>query len=492
MIHLRETRVRLASAIAVTLLLTACGSDATDPPNAATGMRFSVQPASTTAGQPFSVSVELVDPRGNRLASASDSVTIAAEDQTPLTGTTVAVASGGVATFSNVVITRANPGVSLIAASRTLAAVSDIFGVGPALPSAQTSSLGPASTPLTIGVTRNVTLTFTDPFGNRISGQPISVTSNLTGVTLAPSSGTTTSAGAFSFAVKGTIEGSLVITASVAGVQIPFPPLVIQPPCTPFPLTLPGSASGELPTETCIVAGTSGFIYSFTMLEPGAAIFSLTSGFQSALQVTKDHATDDLVLRGGTSQSGEWLLPAGAFQVRVGTISGSGDFTLAASTGPGDQGQVIRNILVGGAYAQSLGTGDSRFPEIFGDESFWDIFRVESDAPCTISARGTGAPPLDLLLVIADSVGDPLVADDNSGGGNDPQVSLDSCQINGGPVRIMVNHYLDVPSGPYTLTVALDGAAATGAGRARTAVSWPEFLRRLPERKSRVPRGGSD
>jgi hypothetical protein len=227
-------------------------------------------------------------------------------------------------------------------------------------------------------------------------------------------------------------------------------------------LSIPGVVTGTLPSETCVVGGSTALGYRITTTTSGAVQFSLASAFQSTLDVTTEPPIEGVVMRGGTSQTAEWLLPAGVFQVRVGATSGSGEFTLTSAGGPGDQGQVIRNIVVGGEFTQSLNAGDFVFPQIFGDNSFWDVFRMQSSGSCTITARATGLNGLDLLLLAVDSLGAPLAADDNSAGGTDPRLTLTPCQFGGQPLKVLVNHYLETNGGSYTLTVSFTaGAPAT-------------------------------
>jgi hypothetical protein len=294
-------------------------------------MRFSVQPSPIAAGQTFAVAVELLDARNVRVTSP-DSVSIATEDGTPLTGTRIAVTTGGVATFSGLSITKAGASTRLIASVGSLAAISDVFAVAAGTPTLETSLIGPTTLPVAVGAQRNLTFTFSDAFGNPIASTPISVTPNLTGVTLTPAAGTTTAVGTFSTVLTATAPGSVVLTASVGGAQIAFAPLTVLPPCTPTPMMFPGAVTGTHPTDTCTLDGFPTLLYRFTTTAPGAARFSITSGFQSALSVTSDPPRDAVVVRGGTSQTGEWLLPSGTYQVRVGAASGGGDFNLASSS----------------------------------------------------------------------------------------------------------------------------------------------------------------
>jgi hypothetical protein len=453
-------------------------------------MRFSLQPSTVAAGDTFSVSVELLDPRNVRVPTP-DTVSIVAEDGTPLSGTTTVVTSGGVATFDDLAITAAGTGLQLKASTGTLAAVSNVFTVTAGRPTLQTSFVSPVSPPVAIDAPRTLTFTFLDAFGNRLRSQPVSVTSDLAGVTLAPGSGTTSATGAFSTVITATTAGTVILTATIGGTQIAFAPLLVQPQCTPEPMTIPGVVSGIQPTETCVVGGLPTLLYRFTTASPGGVLFSLTSGFPSALSVTADPPGDAVVLRGGTSHNAEWLLPAGTYQVSVGAVTGSGSFTLTSASVAGNQGQVIRNIAVSGTYPQALGAGDFMFPEVFGDNSFWDVFRMRSTGSCTITARATGTTGLDLLLVLADSAGDPFAGDDNSGGGSDAQISLNPCSASNGPLLVMVNHYLETGSGPYSLTVAFtpgepSRAVLSPAMTMSSVEPWDVFRARLRATK----RGG--
>jgi hypothetical protein len=111
-------------------------------------LAFFVQPSATPAGQAISpaVQVEIQDQYGNRVTQAAGQrdITIAlGANPGPgvLGGTTTVTASGGLATFSNLTISKKGDGYTLQATSSSPAlpqptVVSDPFDVGPGLPAA--------------------------------------------------------------------------------------------------------------------------------------------------------------------------------------------------------------------------------------------------------------------------------------------------------------------------------------------------------------------
>ncbi|KFE72161.1 S8 family serine peptidase [Hyalangium minutum] len=105
----------------------------------AASLTFLTQPSNGTAGVPLTpaVQVALLDAFGNR-ASGNNNVTVALgtnPTSSPLTGTTTVAAVDGVATFSDVALTKAGSGYKLDASSGTLTGVtSTAFDIAAAAP----------------------------------------------------------------------------------------------------------------------------------------------------------------------------------------------------------------------------------------------------------------------------------------------------------------------------------------------------------------------
>lgn len=442
-------------------------------------MRFSTQPPSVAAGEPFTVAVELLDVHDARVTTTRDTVTLTAEDGTPISGIIAVEPVDGVATFTNVSVSKAAT-LRLISASKHLSALSAPFTISAGAPTVQGSSLQPTSPPIGLGIARTLTFTFADAFGNRVANTPVSLSGNLTNASFSPASGMTNANGMFTTTVTAVTAGSLTITATVAGTPIVFSPVLVQEACAPGALTIPGLTTATVSSQGCVIASRPTAPFRFSTTGSGAVIFAVTASFPAAIDVTTDPPGDGIVVTGGQNVSGEWLLPAGTYLVRVGAVSGEGTFGMTASSGPGNSGQVVRLIATSGTFAQTLGAGDFVFPQLFGDNSFWDLYRVQSARSCTITARKTGAGSnLDLLLLLSDQSGELFALDDDSGGGTDPQIVLSQCQTAGGPITIMVNHYLETGTGPYDLTVTFGASAPSFVGSAPSSVSSEELIQRL-------------
>jgi hypothetical protein len=109
-------------------------------------LAFFVQPSGTPAGEAITpaVQVELQDQYGNRVTQAAQQLAITMAIGTnpgpgTLGGTTPVTTSGGLATFSNLTISKKGDGYTLQASNASLAhptVVSDPFDVGPGLPAA--------------------------------------------------------------------------------------------------------------------------------------------------------------------------------------------------------------------------------------------------------------------------------------------------------------------------------------------------------------------
>jgi adhesin/invasin len=98
--------------LALVLPTVSCGGGGDNTPTPVpTQLGFTVQPAATTAGQPVTpaVRVAVQDAAGNTVTAASNAVTLAlngSDTSVKLTGTTTANASGGVATFNDLAVSK--------------------------------------------------------------------------------------------------------------------------------------------------------------------------------------------------------------------------------------------------------------------------------------------------------------------------------------------------------------------------------------------------
>src|SRR5688572_17986086 len=90
----------------------ACGSDSGTATSSVAGLKFILQPGTSGAGVPLTVSVELVSATGERVTNASDQVTLSATGAT-LGGTTTVAAVAGLATFTAVTVNTVGQNIQL-------------------------------------------------------------------------------------------------------------------------------------------------------------------------------------------------------------------------------------------------------------------------------------------------------------------------------------------------------------------------------------------
>jgi hypothetical protein len=131
--------MRLAiTALAATFAVVACNGDSSGPGQVATQLAFTVQPSARTAGQVITpaVRVSVQDASGNSVSGAQNTVTLALAvnpSGATLGGTTAVNPAGGVATFSDLQMSKPGTNYTLSASSSGLtSATSAAFDVSPA------------------------------------------------------------------------------------------------------------------------------------------------------------------------------------------------------------------------------------------------------------------------------------------------------------------------------------------------------------------------
>jgi len=142
---------------------------------AATQLAFKVQPSNATAGSSISpaVQVSALDASGNLAASFNGSITIALganPSGTTLSGTLTLSAVNGVATFSNLTLTKVGSGYALTATSSGLtSATSASFSVSAASASALFFTVQPSNTQTATSISPAVQVTARDAYGNAVT-----------------------------------------------------------------------------------------------------------------------------------------------------------------------------------------------------------------------------------------------------------------------------------------------------------------------------------
>lgn len=183
-------------------------------------IRFATQPGNATAGQAFTVSVELVGSDGARFTTGTNAVVLTVSAGATLSGPTTASAVAGVATFSGISLTKAGSSYQITATSGTLSAISNGFAISAAAVNPANSLFTPSS--FTANVTTTITFTFRDRYSNPVPVATVSLATAAAGSTFTPVSGTTGTDGTFITSFRTTSGGTVPITAMVGGVAVVF------------------------------------------------------------------------------------------------------------------------------------------------------------------------------------------------------------------------------------------------------------------------------
>jgi hypothetical protein len=107
--------------------IVACSDDSTAVPPSVIALRFVSQPSTIRVETPFSATVELIGPDGERATTATDAVTLSLLGAGTLTGTTTVTASQGIATFTALRVTSAAESLQLKASAAGISATSPSF-----------------------------------------------------------------------------------------------------------------------------------------------------------------------------------------------------------------------------------------------------------------------------------------------------------------------------------------------------------------------------
>lgn len=237
--------------------LISCSSDKSTGATSVASLNFVQQPATSTAGAPVTVSVELLDSDGARVTTATDQVTLSFSGGGVLGGTTTVAAIAGVATFSGITMSAAGQNVRLTARVGNITTTSNTFNVTPGGVSATQSTM--AVNPGNPSSNANISLTFVlkDAFGNAIPNAPITFSTSATGVTFTPANTTTDANGAASTTMRALNAGSVSIAVNVSGVSATFG--------TPISI-IAGAASLRLINQPTLVTVDQPFTMSVELL----------------------------------------------------------------------------------------------------------------------------------------------------------------------------------------------------------------------------------
>jgi CSLREA domain-containing protein len=157
------------------------------------------QPADTTAGNPLSVAMQIVDASDN-LTGSNANVTIALganPGNSTLSGTLTVAAVNGAATFSGISLEKAGTGYTLVVGSVGLTgATSNAFDITAGAPGKLLLVQQPTDTLAGQPITPAVTVQLTDSYDNPVAGSnvDISIATNSAGATLSGTTSSTTDA----------------------------------------------------------------------------------------------------------------------------------------------------------------------------------------------------------------------------------------------------------------------------------------------------------
>jgi photosystem II stability/assembly factor-like uncharacterized protein len=216
--------------LATCVLGMGCGSRAVEPAPPV-GLRFVAEPMSSTAGATLDpVQVAIVDDTGMVVVSAAGAISLALDQRATLAGTTSAQASGGIATFADLSITKASGGYHLVASASGLAdATSAALDIAAAAPDPVGSSLAVSPSTQVVGMPATVMVTLLDAFGNPAPGQAVVLSASGSMNTFsqpAATDGTGSTSGTITSTVAEakTISASVGATALAQSVGVTFQP----------------------------------------------------------------------------------------------------------------------------------------------------------------------------------------------------------------------------------------------------------------------------
>ncbi|HKS04735.1 MAG TPA: hypothetical protein VJR92_00345 [Gemmatimonadaceae bacterium] len=474
-------------------LLAMTGCEATNVQRVAR-LRFELSPTAVVAGEPFTVTVELVGPDGARAVGETRTVRLALFDPDTITlvGETSVTTVDGLATFTDMSIFALAPELRFIATSGTMRLAGAPFLVrsGPASPGE--SSISPV--PGNIPPNRDVPFTFTfkDSRGFPVANVPVSVSTTVPSGTFTPPAGTTSETGEFVSVFRAADESTGDVSALVEDVPIPGGATytVVELCPGPVPLTFPGSADGTQPCGAYAQGVVASTVYEFTTAGGGAA-FTITSAFEPLFQVKLNPSSNDVLFTvEQTPSTVEWLLPAGTYLFRVAASSGTGAFNLVGASVPGNTGDDYRTLVAEGTYTgQQLAAGDA---VITDDGSYYDGFYFRSASACTITHQSAAFPPY--LMVVDAATGQRVANDVTAPIGGTATIQLPACRAGtNNAVLIVANSLSAGQTGAYTLGLDVGVNPPLRAQRAtsdavRAVVRQRDAaLGRLPLRKQKRP-----
>jgi adhesin/invasin len=212
------------------LAFTGCGSDGNGPGQEATQLAFTVQPGTSTAGQPLSppVQVSVLDASGDLVTGAGEAVTLSLaphSGEATLGGNVTEDAVGGVATFADLTVSTAGTNLTLIATATGLTDVTSasfdvVFAHGVATTLEKVAGAGETATVGT-AIDPSPTVKVTDGFGDPVANAAVTFSAGSGGGAVEGAEQTTDAAGLATVGqwTLGTTAGTNTLFADSPGLE---------------------------------------------------------------------------------------------------------------------------------------------------------------------------------------------------------------------------------------------------------------------------------
>lgn len=434
-----------AALLSTLVAAASCSGDETAPTQVR-GLGFGGIPTVVSAGQSFTVTVELRGAQGEVITGATNRVALElSQGAFAFSGPTTVQAIDGVATFANLTVMQAASSLNFTATSGALSTTSTGFVVVAADPSTERSTVTPSAGYIPPDYETQLTVLIADAFGNPVRAREISMSSTMPGATFTPASGLTSDAGTFVTTFRPNGTGATSVTASASGVAVVNGSFSVVDRCPPVALPVPGTARGVLPCGDYVPGALAPAEYEFASTG-GVVALTVASDFLSLLEVSAGVGSNDLVLTStGSPATVEWLLPTGSHTLRIRSATGLGAFQVSGAV-VAATGATVRVLGAMGTYVgQSLAAGDF----VNADSKLVDRFIFRASSPCTVTMRTT---EFAAKLAVIDFITGARLGEANVDIGVDAVVQLAACRGAGtNPIGIYASR--TAGAGAYTLIV---------------------------------------
>jgi hypothetical protein len=367
-------------AISLTFAATACGSDGSNldtgpaPTPEATQLAFTVEPASAVAGQAIAppIEVSIQDSTGTLFASDDQPITLALESNptsASLSGTITVKAEGGVASFSDLTISKPGAGFALSASAPGLTgAHSAAFKISP-VPGLATTIVPVEGDGQTTTVNRTVPINpsvrVTDGLGDPVANIAVTFSVLAGQGTITDSEQVTNSAGLatvgrWTLGVLAQVNSLIATSPALPATPVTFYATALAEPAATLK-KFDGDDEVASPGNPVVQPPSVYVSDRFGNPVAGVAVtFEVTSGGGSVTGATQTSGTD------GVARVGSWTLGKGVgpntLRAAAPALDGSPrTFTARASTFP-----ISATVEVRDNYFLSMRNGSGANPGFFG------------------------------------------------------------------------------------------------------------------------------